>query len=97
MNISRRIFNHFIETSDPIVRRDYLGHCDYCKNFDASIQLNWHTGPVGERKLAQMANELQQLFVGSKTMYCDYKKKFNLIVMGAKIMHKIGIEKRYFR
>ena len=49
-----------MDTSDPSIRFDEQGHCDYCNNFDATIQLNWHTGPEGLRQLDQKADAIRQ-------------------------------------
>ena len=49
-----------MDTSAPHIRFGEHGHCDYCKNFDATIQPNWHTGPEGERQLAQMADAIRE-------------------------------------
>ena len=49
-----------MDTSDPNILIDERGQCDYCGNFDATILPNWHTGPEGERQLAQMANAIRE-------------------------------------
>jgi hypothetical protein len=48
-------------------------------------------------KLGLTVNELQQLFDMPKKTFRDYKNKRDLIGMGANIMRKLGLEKRYFR
>lgn len=48
-------------------------------------------------KLGLTVNELQQLFVSPKKTYRDYKNKRDLIGLGANLMRKLGLEKRYFR
>lgn len=48
-------------------------------------------------KLDLTTNELQGLFEMQKKTYRDYKNKRNLIGLGAKIIRKLGLEKRYFR
>lgn len=48
-------------------------------------------------KLDLMEDELQALFDMPKKSYRDYKNKRDLISFGAKIMRKLGLEKRYFR
>lgn len=56
-----QICTHCImDTSDPNIQFDKHGHCDYCNNFDATIQPNWHTGPEGERQLAQIADAIRE-------------------------------------
>jgi hypothetical protein len=48
-------------------------------------------------KLGLTVDELQQLFDGPKKTYRDYKKKRDLICLGANLMRKLGLKKRYFR
>jgi hypothetical protein len=48
-------------------------------------------------KLGLTVDELQQLFDMPKKTFRDYKNKRDLIGMGANIMRKLGLEKRYFR
>jgi N-acetyl sugar amidotransferase len=48
-------------------------------------------------KLGLTVNELQQLFDSPKKTYRDYKNKRDLIGLGANLMRKLGLEKRYFR
>lgn len=48
-------------------------------------------------KLGLSVQELQQLFEMPKKTYRDYKNKRDVISFGAKIMRKMGLEKRYFR
>jgi N-acetyl sugar amidotransferase len=48
-------------------------------------------------KLGLTVNELQGLFDMPKKTYRDYKNKRNLIGLGANLMRKLGMEKRYFR
>lgn len=48
-------------------------------------------------KLGLTVDELQALFDMPKKTYRDYKNKRDLIGMGANVMRKIGLEKRYFR
>lgn len=48
-----------MDTSDPNIRFDNHDHCDYCNNFDATINPNWHTGVQGERQLAEMADTIR--------------------------------------
>jgi N-acetyl sugar amidotransferase len=49
-----------MDTSDPHIRFDEKGLCEYCNNFDATIKPHWHTGPEGERQLAQMADTIRE-------------------------------------
>lgn len=48
-------------------------------------------------KLGLTVNELQQLFDMPKKTYRDYKNKRDLIGLGATLMRKLGLEKRYLR
>lgn len=48
-------------------------------------------------KLDLTVNELQKLFDMPKKTFRNYKNKRDLIGLGANIMRKIGLEKRYFR
>lgn len=48
-------------------------------------------------KLDLTVNELQKFFDMPKKTFRDYKNKRDLIGLGANIMRKIGLEKRYFR
>jgi N-acetyl sugar amidotransferase len=48
-------------------------------------------------KLGLTVDELEALFIAPKRTYRDYKNKRHLIGLGTKIMHKAGLEKRYFR
>ncbi|CAM8664445.1 WbuX, N-acetyl sugar amidotransferase [Comamonadaceae bacterium] len=48
-------------------------------------------------KLGLSVGELQDLFDLPKKTYRDYKNKRDLIGMGANLMRKLGLEKRFFR
>ncbi|KPF68699.1 LPS biosynthesis protein [beta proteobacterium AAP99] len=48
-----------MDTSDPDIRFDERGSCDYCNNFDATIQPNWHGGSTRDRELAHMADTIR--------------------------------------
>jgi putative aminotransferase len=48
-------------------------------------------------KLGLTVDELQSLFDMQKKTYRDYKNKRDLIGLGAKVMRKLGQEKRYFK
>jgi len=48
-------------------------------------------------KLGLTVDELEQLFDMPKKTYRDYKHKRDFIRMGANVMRKLGLEKRYFR
>lgn len=48
-------------------------------------------------KLGLTLDELQALFDMPKKTFSDYKNKRDIIGLGANIMRKLGLEKRYFR
>ncbi|PUE47645.1 N-acetyl sugar amidotransferase [Limnohabitans sp. 2KL-51] len=48
-------------------------------------------------KLDLTVDELQALFDAPKRTFRDYKNKRNLIGLGATLMRKLGLEKRFFR
>lgn len=48
-------------------------------------------------KLDLTVDELQAIFDGPKRTYRDFKNKRNLISLGANLMSKLGMEKRFFR
>ena len=48
-----------MDTSDPNIRFDERGHCDYCNNFDTNIVPNWHTDEQGARQLNAMADQIR--------------------------------------
>jgi N-acetyl sugar amidotransferase len=48
-------------------------------------------------KLGLTVDQLQKLFDSPKKTYRDFKNKRDLIGLGANLMRKLGLEKRYFR
>ncbi len=48
-------------------------------------------------KLDLTKDELQVIFDGENKTFRDYKSKIKLIMFGAKVMQKLGLEKRLFR
>jgi N-acetyl sugar amidotransferase len=48
-----------MDTSDPHIRFDDSGHCDYCVNFRTLIAPNWDTGPNGQLKLQVLADQIR--------------------------------------
>lgn len=48
-----------MDTSDPNIRFDEKGRCDYCENFDTIIKPNWSIDERGARQLAQMADAIR--------------------------------------
>ena len=49
-----------MDTSDPSIRFDDSGHCDYCNNFEAVILPNWHTNDEGLRRLMRTADIIRE-------------------------------------
>lgn len=49
-----------MDTSDPNIRFDDHGLCEYCNNFDAMIKPNWGTGDEGVRQLSQIADAIRE-------------------------------------
>jgi N-acetyl sugar amidotransferase len=48
-----------MDTTDPNIRFDERGWCDYCNNFEETIRPNWHTNERGQRDLFQMAESIK--------------------------------------
>lgn len=56
-----QICSHCImDTSDPSIRFDERGCCDYCINFELMIQPNWNTGEAGQAQLTRIAEEIRR-------------------------------------
>lgn len=49
-----------MDTSDPNIKFDDRGWCDYCNNFEATIKPNWHTDQKGKDELELLANKIRQ-------------------------------------
>ncbi|MFJ4066650.1 N-acetyl sugar amidotransferase [Pseudomonas sp. NPDC089996] len=49
-----------MDTSDPNIRFDQHGVCEYCANFDSEIKPNWDTGARGESELMALAEKIKQ-------------------------------------
>ena len=49
-----------MDTSDPNIRFDQHGVCEYCANFDSEIKPNWDTGARGEAELMALAEKIKQ-------------------------------------
>jgi N-acetyl sugar amidotransferase len=49
-----------MDTTDPNIRFDVRGQCDYCSNFEASILPNWPIGAEGARRLERIADVIRQ-------------------------------------
>jgi N-acetyl sugar amidotransferase len=48
-----------MDTSDPNISFDSEGVCDYCRNFDAEVKPNWHTGDQGAAELAALSEKIK--------------------------------------
>lgn len=49
-----------MDTSDPGIKFDADGRCDYCVNYDATIAPHWHTDARGAAKLNELADAIKQ-------------------------------------
>lgn len=47
-----------MDTSDPNIRFDDRGWCDYCCNYEHTIRPNWHTDQRGAAELADLAKRI---------------------------------------
>lgn len=48
-----------MDTSDPNIVFDERGWCDYCSNFESTIQPNWDTGERGQLALQKLAEAIR--------------------------------------
>jgi N-acetyl sugar amidotransferase len=48
-----------MDTTDPHIVFDDRGWCDYCNNFQTTIERNWHTDAQGASALQQMADTIR--------------------------------------
>lgn len=49
-----------MDTSDPNIRFDEHGWCDYCNNFESTIRSTWHTDQRGADALKLLADKIRQ-------------------------------------
>lgn len=49
-----------MDSSDPHIRFDADGVCEYCQNFDVVIKPNWHTDARGEAELMKLAEKIKK-------------------------------------
>lgn len=55
-----QICTHCImDTSDPRIRFDHQGVCEYCNNFKSTIAPSWNTGAQGAAALARIAEQIK--------------------------------------
>lgn len=60
LNLYKVCARCIMDTSDPNIRFDDAGVCDYCGNFDTEIRPNWHTDERGAQVLAELAEKIRQ-------------------------------------
>lgn len=49
-----------MDTSDPRISFNSEGICDYCNNFNTSINPSWDTGKKGELELSKLADKIKK-------------------------------------
>lgn len=60
MSISTTVCSRCImDTTDPHIRFDEEGVCEYCNNFEQTIRPNWDTGAGGAQALARLAERIK--------------------------------------
>lgn len=52
--------NCIMDTSDPYIKFDERGWCDYCNNFESNIRPDWHTDARGEQALELIASRIRE-------------------------------------
>jgi N-acetyl sugar amidotransferase len=58
--VYRMCVNCIMDTSDPGIKFDARGWCDYCNNFHSTIKPGWNTGPEGEQALKLLADNIKK-------------------------------------
>lgn len=53
-----------MDTSDPNIRFDEHGWCDYCNNFESTIRSTWHTDQRGADALKLLSDKIRQEGMG---------------------------------
>lgn len=53
-----------MDSSDPRIRFDSLGICDYCQNFETHILPSWNYGENKSKELAKLSDEIKKEGVG---------------------------------
>ncbi len=51
--------NCIMDSTDPNIKFNDKGECDYCTNFKTNILPNWHTDERGERELLAIAEKIK--------------------------------------
>ena len=49
-----------MDTSDPNIRFDSRGWCDYCCNFELNVKPNWHNDNRGRAELQTIAKTIKK-------------------------------------
>jgi putative aminotransferase len=52
--------NCIMDTSDSLIKFNDEGLCDHCRNFEANIKPNWHTGKKGYAELMRIAEKIRR-------------------------------------
>jgi N-acetyl sugar amidotransferase len=52
--------NCIMDTSDPNIKFDDRGWCDYCNNFEQSISPHWYAGSAAHERLMTMAETIKR-------------------------------------
>lgn len=55
-----------MDTTDPEIKFDENGRCDFCDNFYNTILPNWHPNDDGARELEKIANKIKEDSKGKK-------------------------------
>ena len=58
--------NCVMDTTDPEIKFDENGKCDFCDNYYNSILPNWHPNHIGEKKLNAIAEKIKKDGRGKK-------------------------------
>lgn len=58
--------NCIMDTSDPHIKFDDRGWCEYCNNFHTEIVPNWHTDSFGASQLEALASKIKSEGVGKE-------------------------------
>lgn len=58
--------NCVMDTTDPEIKFDEVGRCDFCDNYYNSILPSWHPDEVGEKELQEIAQKIKKEGKGKK-------------------------------
>lgn len=59
LNFKKTCSRCIMNTSDPNLKFDDRGFCDYCNNFDTQIKPTWQTNAKGNSQLTRLANRIR--------------------------------------